>query len=177
MRAPFKTIKSDYVNKTLNIALDMNADWRNTSHIQEAVWNFIYCSLDDEARADKISMVSTELVENAIKYGEARPRDSEAVKFSLKADVDKIVVEVRNRVKTGEYGEHVRRLDETIQWIRGFENPFEAYMKRLYLAARSTEEESCLGMARMAYEAEALLDFAENENEQITVQAVIPLAS
>ena len=58
-----------------------------------------------------------------------------------------------------------------------FENPFEAYMKRLYLAARSTEEESCLGMARMAYEAEALLDFAENENEQITVQAVIPLAS
>ena len=160
--------------KMLNLNVAMNANWENTGYIQEATWNLISCTINDETRAHSISMICTELVENAVKYGDSDYQGKDAIKFNMKGSESEIIIEVKNKIKD-EQEANVRRLDETIQWIRGYQNPFEAYMDRLYWAAKSTGDESMMGMVRMAYEGQAILDFYLNENNEIAISATVQL--
>jgi hypothetical protein len=68
----------------------------------------------------------------------------------------------------------MKRLDFIIQWIRSYQAPFQAYLERLKLvAARDlTDDESGLGLVRIAYEGEAVVDFYVDENEDLTISAV-----
>ena len=162
------------MKRTIQIGLEMRSDWKNTSRVQEGVWNLVNSSLDDESRADSISMVSAELLENAIKYGDKNQGGNTLIFFNLRGNEDEIIVEVKNKIHEGADND-IRSLDETIQWIRGYQNPFEAYLERLYSVARAPGGESRMGMFRMAYEASAILDFFVNENDEISVSATIPL--
>jgi hypothetical protein len=83
------------------------------------------------------------------------------------------VVEVKNQIKDSEL-EHLRRLDAKIQWIRGYQNPFEAYVEKLKEISNKTlaEGESGLGLVRIAYEGQSILDFYVNENNLLAVSAV-----
>lgn len=156
-----------------NITLCMSYKWENTQLIQEAVWNIVQCVMNDEKKSSSISMVSTELVENAVKYGDHDYVGEDAILFSLIGNNEEVIVEVKN--KTKENGEHIRRMDETIQWIRGYQNPFEAYVERLKSVSKSKSGESILGMARIAYEGNGILDFFVDDNNRVSVSATIPL--
>ena len=87
-----------------------------------------------------------------------------------------ITVEVMNPVdETAE--NHLKNLDRTIQWIRGYQDPFEAYVERVKDVSKKplSNEESGLGLVRMAYEGKAILDFFVGEDNILNVSAVSDL--
>jgi hypothetical protein len=123
---------------------------------------------EDEAYA--LSMVAQELLENAVKYG--ANRGEEPLRLGLHVAREDVTVEVKSRV--GVDDEHLRRFDETIQWIRGFQDPFEAYVERMKIvsALPYAPGQSGLGLARIAYEGRCVLDFYVDDTNTLAVSAI-----
>jgi len=122
----------------------------------------------DEAYA--LAMVSQELLENAVKYGAFGPGDS--VQLQVWLDGDEVTVEVRSKV--GVDDAHLRRFDQTVQWIRSFQDPFEAYVERLKAVSAQpyAHGQSGLGLTRIAYEGRCALDFYVDAANVLAVSAV-----
>jgi len=121
------------------------------------------------------TMVISELIENGIKYGNFKlPKDKVEVEIHRNRNI--ITVEVINPVDqfNDATHDHLVKLDKTIQWIRGYQDPFEAYVEKLKEVSRRplTDEESGLGLVRIAYEGQAILDFFVGEEGSINVSAV-----
>ena len=119
-----------------------------------------------------LTMVICELLENGMKYGSCEPRATH-VKLQIELTDEDATVEVINAFGD-EAKPHLRRLDRRIQWIRGFQDPFEAYVERLREVARRPleDDESGLGLVRIAYEGNAILDFVVAEDGYLNVSAV-----
>jgi hypothetical protein len=119
--------------------------------------------------AHLLTMAAQELLENAVKYGGA----GEAARMALSLEVSSGGVTIEVRSLAGEDG-HLDRLDDTIQWIRGFQDPFEAYLERLkqVSAGPFRPGESGLGLTRVAYEAGCVLDFYVDAEGQLCISAI-----
>lgn len=119
-----------------------------------------------------LCMVSQELLENAVKYG-AYPAGEGAIDLEVRTAAREVTIEVRSPVSADSSGQ-LKRLDGTIQWIRGFQTPFEAYVERLKAVSAQpyTPGESGLGLVRIAYEGQCILDFFVNENDLLAISAV-----
>jgi hypothetical protein len=151
------------------LELELPSDW----YAVKAVWEPCRAMLRDaglaEDEAYALAMVSQELLENAVKYG---ARDAGQIALSLRVEREDVVVEVRSRV--GVDDEHLRAFDRTVQWIRGHQHPFEAYVERLkQLSVRPyVPGQSGLGLARIAYEGRCALDFYVDAGSTLAVSAV-----
>ncbi len=123
---------------------------------------------DDETY--QLAMVAQELLENAVKYGAFRR--SERIGLGISATEEDVIVEVKSRV--GVDDAHLRRFDQTIQWIRGFQDPFEAYVERMKIVSAQpySHGESGLGLTRIAYEGRSVIDFYVDEENVLAVCAV-----
>jgi hypothetical protein len=123
---------------------------------------------DDEAY--QLAMVAQELLENAVKYG-AFAR-GERIALAVRVGAGEVTVEVKSRALSDDA--NLRRFDHTVQWIRGFHDPFEAYVERLkQVSARPyAHGESGLGLTRIAYEGRCALDFYMDEGNVLAVSAV-----
>lgn len=123
---------------------------------------------DDETY--QLAMVAQELLENAVKYG-AFGR-GERIALGISTAVEDVIVEVKSRV--GVDDAHLRRFDQTIQWIRGFQDPFEAYVERMKIVSAQpySHGESGLGLTRIAYEGRSVIDFYVDESNVLAVCAV-----
>jgi hypothetical protein len=119
--------------------------------------------------AHLLTMAAQELLENAVKYG--GPGQPPRMALSLEVSAAGVTIEVK--APAGEEG-HLERLDETIQWIRGYQDPFEAYLERLkqVSAGPFRPGESGLGLTRVAYEAGCVLDFYVDADGQLCISAI-----
>ena len=124
---------------------------------------------DDEAYA--LCMVTQELLENAVKYGDW-VGEAGQLELAVRAAADEVTVEVKNPVL--EDAGALRQFDLAIQWIRGHQDPFEAYIEKMKLVA--TEDygagKSGLGLTRIAYEGRCLIDFYVDASSRLAVSAV-----
>lgn len=118
----------------------------------------------------QIAMVAQELLENAVKYGAFGK--GERILLGVRAAEEDVIVEVKNRV--GVDDAHLSRFDRTIQWIRGFQDPFEAYVERMKLVSAQpySHGESGLGLTRIAYEGRSIIDFYVDDENVLAVSAV-----
>ena len=117
-------------------------------------------------------MVISELIENSIKYGDfSLPENEVTLNINLYENI--ITIEVINPIDDSIFS-HLKKLDKTIQWIRGYQDPFEAYVERLKEVSKKPfrDEESELGLVRIAYEGKAIIDFFVGEDETLNVSAV-----
>jgi hypothetical protein len=121
---------------------------------------------------DAITMVSSELVENGMKYGSFKDSE-ESLTFNLNIVEKNVIVEVTHPTSASA-ASHLRRLDKTIQWIRGFQDPFQAYLEKLKEVARRPigDNESGLGLVRIAYEGKSIIDFFVAEDNALNVSAI-----
>lgn len=118
-----------------------------------------------------LCMVARELLENAVKYG--RYADGgPPVDLSIEAGPREVIVEVKSPV--GVDSEELHEFDRTIQWIRGFQDPFEAYVERLKLASAQAfgAARGGLGLARIAHEGRCAVDFYVDATNTLAVSAV-----
>lgn len=126
---------------------------------------------DEEAYA--LTMSAQELLENAVKYGAWNRASGADILLTLEVDRRTATIEVQSPVGE-EDDQSLRKLDDTIQWIRGFQSPFEAYVERLKQVSAQpyVEGESGLGLTRIAYEGRCLLDFYVTPDQRLAMSAV-----
>jgi len=117
-----------------------------------------------------LCMSAQELLENAVKYGNFHPGDE--IHLTVEVGPRAVTVEVRSPVY--EDAERLQRLDDTIQWIRGYQNPFEAYVEKMKEVSSQpyTPGQSGLGLTRIAYEGQCILDFYVDDTNTLAVSAV-----
>ena len=160
-----------------DLRLDVSNDWGEVERVNHEVHQFLAeCKLDGH-EVDTFTMVACELVENSIKYGDptgARGRDHE---LTVTVRGQDITVLVRNPIGS-ESGFHLEELDRTLQWIRGFQDPFQAYIERVREISRepASRGKSGLGIVRIAYEARAAIDFVVGDDDMLAVSAVAKAA-
>lgn len=154
------------------LSVDLKPEWSELDKISDLLEVFLDQASFTRDDFDAVKMVTTELVENGIKYGYF-PTPESNIRLTLKKKKNRILIEVKNKIKDSEL-EHLRRLDSKIQWIRGYQNPFEAYVEKLkeISSKKLKEGESGLGLVRIAYEGQSILDFYVNENNLLAVSAV-----
>jgi hypothetical protein len=118
-----------------------------------------------------LCMVVRELLENAVKYGRFAD-GAPPIDLLVEVGAREVIVEVKNPV--GVDSEHLREFDRAVQWIRGFQDPFEAYVDRLKIASAQAwgSGKSGLGLTRIAYEGRCVLDFYVDATNTLAVSAV-----
>jgi len=157
------------------LELSITSDWGKIAGINENILVFLEsCELPAES-ANRYAMVACELTENAIKYGSFEEACS-SISLCIKVGPRDISIEVTNHIGGGSH-EYLRELDRTIQWIRGFQDPFEAYLERMQAISRESmdADRSGLGLVRITYEGRAALDFFIGDERTLSVSAVSEL--
>lgn len=142
-----------------SIDLPVRNDWRNVDVIRSSVQNCFSAVFIDVAGCHALSMVTGELLENAIKYGHWRQREQVfRLRISGDASVAQVVVENPCTQESG----HVERLQRSIEWIRSFPTAADAYRARLREIADLVDTGGTrqLGLVRVAYEGNGALSAA-----------------
>lgn len=153
------------------LILNIKPSWDEIEQVRNTCGDFLHKQNMSQSVIDAITMVTSELVENAIKYGTFG--ETESVGISITVSNRIIIVEVRNPIDATGIP-YLRHLDETIQWIRGYQDPFESYIIKLrQISTKSLHDpESGLGLVRISFEGRSILDFYVNENNILNVSAV-----
>jgi len=147
-----------------SLHLDIIPDWEEINKLRDSCIPFLETHGLSTDLIHSLTMILSELVENSIKYGDFKGPKS---KIFILMDIGKdfITIEVNNPVDP-KRANHLQRLDKTIQWIRGYQDSFQAYIEKLKEISRKPleDEESGLGLTRIAYEGKAILDFFVMDN-------------
>jgi hypothetical protein len=116
--------------------------------------------------------ILTGLIKNSIKYANFRPSANE-IAVSLQIDKRTCTIEVKNPVDET-CSDRLRELDNTIRFIRGYQDPYEAYsIKRAEVAAQaSIIDANDLGLVKIACEGGAVIDFYVSEDNFLNLSAV-----
>lgn len=154
------------------LQLTVRPQWEDTDAARTQAVSFLRGHAFGEATIQATQMVMCELTLNATRYG-AFHQTPRPVSIAITVQGTTVTVEVRSPVASPN-DEHLRRLDRAVQWIRGFQNPFEAYVERLKeVSAKSIESsDNGLGLVRIAYEGQSILDFFMPEQNVLSVSAV-----
>ncbi len=157
---------------TTELELVVPSDWEEMERVYQAASDFLESrNLSSEALF-RYTMVICELVENGMKYGYFR-NHNDAVAVRVNVSEKTITVQVTNPVgKTTKA--YLDELDRTIQWVRSFQDPYEAYLYRMKAISREPPDasKSGLGIVRITYEGRAALDFYLEEDNMLSVSAV-----
>jgi hypothetical protein len=117
-------------------------------------------------------MILKELIKNGIKYGKFSATAKE-INVRIHIAEKNFTIEVRNPVDDT-CSEQLKELDKTIQFIRGYQDPYEPYaiMRGKVSNNYLNEKSRGLGLAQIAYEGKALLDFFVTEDNILNITAV-----
>ena len=113
-----------------------------------------------------------ELINSGINYGQFTPSENEII-VNIFISEKTITLEVKNPVDDTCI-DRLQELEKTIQLIRGYIDPFEPYLiKQREVAKNSSTQASYeLGLAKIAYEGGAMLDFFVGDDNFMQLFAV-----
>ena len=113
-----------------------------------------------------------ELINSGKKIGNQNASENE-ISVLLLIDNDTIIAEISRPVHESSFGQ-LDELDKTIQWIRGYQDPFEAYatIRNDFAENPGNRAPNGCGLARIAYEAGAIVDFYVSEDNILNLSAV-----
>lgn len=163
--------------ETFSFSLDLPVrnEWRNVELLRTSVENCFQAVFADVDGKSAISMVTGELLENALKYGDWDSiAGRKAFRLRVDGDRDRAVVMVQNPIRPGDPG--LQEVLATVAWIRTFKNPGDAYRARLLEIAQAEGEvgPSRLGLVRVAYEGNCTVE-AEVDGATLTITARMAL--
>ena len=127
------------------IELAFGPRWKYIAVVRGFVQNFLAVSLADDAKADKIAMAASELLENAVKYA-----NGEETKVSMTVTPDKaraMTISVSNKATP----DSIKTVKELFAKVMAGD-PLEAYVAMMREAATRSDGKSQLGLVRIRYE-------------------------
>jgi two-component sensor histidine kinase len=149
---------------SFSIDLPVRSDWANVDLLRTSVQNCFTAVFSDIDGCQALAMVTGELLENAIKYGDWSGDDGGAFRLRVWGEgvrgapgARSAHVQVESPVKPGDT--HAAELLETLKWIAGFPSAREAYRAKLLEIAADPGDlsRSRLGLVRIAYEGSCTL--------------------
>jgi len=162
-------VKAEAQDKCIKLLI--KPDWSEIAASRIETRKFLEKNLFQKNHIARLEMVASELMENAIKYG-YYPEKNESIEYSVEIGNTGVILEVKHKIIPDDM--NLQIFDSRIQWIRSFQDPFQAYVERLkYVSEKSfADAESGLGLARIAYEGHSIIDFYLSENNILAVSAV-----
>jgi hypothetical protein len=112
------------------------------------------------------------LVETAVQLDDVRNDDVELT-IHIFIEQKSVTVEVRKQVSLSSYV-MLEELDKAIQWIRGYQSPLDPYITELKEISSKSQKSQTIahGLAKLAYETEAVLDFYVTENSILNLSSI-----
>lgn len=133
------------------IQLSFGPRWKYIAVVRGFVQNFLAVSLSDDAKADKIAMAASELLENAVKYATG---EETKVSMAVHPTAGKVMsISVSNKASP-EAIQGVRQMYDKV--MTG--DPLEAYVAQMREAATRNDGKSQLGLVRIRYETGCHMD-------------------
>lgn len=156
----FKNVKNGFIE------MIFGPRWTYIATVRTFLQNFLSITLADNKWADVISMAASELLENAVKYA-----SDEGTKISVehKKDTNKLFLHVENFSSP----ENIKVLMSEVERINNGE-PQEVYLMKMQEAALRTDGGSQLGLARIRYESNALIQ-VDVDGDLIKVTVIFDL--
>ena len=153
------------------IDLPVRTEWKNIDLVSTGVRDCFQAV--DLARDDyqTLAIIVAELLENAMKYGcwDGRCRPS-FLRLRIDEGPDSTLVTVENPVDPG--SRNIEELRETIAWIKSYPTAEQAYHARLLeIAMGSPEDQSRLGLVRVAFEGDCSLEASVSADHVVRVCA------
>lgn len=155
-----------------SMKLTVKPNWEEIEEVRNSSGEFFKSHGFSGDVVNALTMVISELIENGIKYGNFKVPENEVI-LTIHIGSRVVTVEVVNPVDETAR-DHLKRLDRTIQWIRGYQDPFQAYTERIRAVSKRPllDKESGLGLVRIAYEGKSILDFFVGDDNILNVSAV-----
>jgi hypothetical protein len=156
-----------------SIDLTVRNEWKNVDLLRTSVQNCFVAVFADMDGCHAIAMVTGELLENALKYGNWVSGDRAMFRLRVVGNAGNIEVSVQNPLKPDDTNAHT--LMSSIEWINSFAKPEQAYRARMLQIAQDESTEaspSQLGLVRIAFEGNCRLS-AKVEKGTVTVSALL----
>ena len=156
-----------------SIDVPVRNDWRNVDLMRSSIQSCFTAVFRDLDGCHAMSMVTGELLENAMKYGQWGGGTEQVFRLRITGDASHATIVVENPASRA--SGHVDRLHQSIEWIRSFANPRDAYRARLReIADQDANQSRQLGLVRVAYEGNGVLG-AAFDGSIVTVTVEIDL--
>jgi hypothetical protein len=156
-----------------SIDLTVRNEWKNVDLLRTSVQNCFIAVFADLDGCHAIAMVTGELLENALKYGNWASGDRAMFRLRVVGNAGNIEVSVQNPLKPDDL--NAPTLVHSIEWINSFPKPEAAYRARMLQIGEDESAEatpSRLGLARIAFEGNCRLS-AKIDNGAVTVSALL----
>lgn len=116
-------------------------------------------------------MILDELVQIGSNFGNIASSKNK-IRVQINIDENAVYIEVSKPIDAKDI-KKIENLDKTIQFIRGFQDPFEAYQKmNTATVLKNFNGFNGLSVAKIAYKGKALVDFFVNDNNILNLSAV-----
>ena len=117
-------------------------------------------------------MIIKGLIETAVQLDDVRNDDGELT-IQIFIEQKSVTVEVRKQVSQSSYV-MLEELDKAIQWIRGHQSPLDPYITEFKEISSKSQKSQTIahGLAKLAYETEAVLDFYVTESSILNLSAI-----
>ena len=118
-------------------------DWRVLRDLRTFVGKLVTSVIESDDLAARVSMVVTELAENAVKYS---VENASVVRLSVEPTANGIRCETENRASA----KNIKELEQTLTAVNEGD-PLEAYANAL-IAVNESDTSSRIGLARIRHE-------------------------
>jgi len=156
---------------SFHLELPIEPEWQNVDLLRLAILNCLHAVFGDPELSESVGIVTSELLENAIKYGDWGHGGARFLLLSARGSGNSVIVEVASPVRDG--SPHVANIAGTIDWIRKFPTARDAYVARMRAIAEQPDGLSRMGLVRIAYEGPCEIE-ALPESGMMRVRATIP---
>jgi hypothetical protein len=157
-----------------SIDVPIRNQWEMVDRLRSSVKSCFSAVFSETDGCETVAMVTGELLENAIKYGDWSGGEQH---FQLKVwgEGRHAVISVENPVRDDDAS--VRALNEILRWMKVFPTADEAYKARLLEIAETPAGErglNRLGLVRIAYEGNCTLRAERPSPSRIRITAEVP---
>ena len=145
-----------YSHRSLDFRLEVPIapDWQNIDLLRTAILHCLAAALADTNVGAVVATITSELLENGIKYGDWTGKD--ALHVRVLADARRIAIDVASPVA---HEDHVANVRRVLDWIGSFPSAREAYVARMQAIADASEPGgSRMGLVRVACEGPCRLE-------------------
>ena len=156
-----------------SIDLTVRNEWKNVDLLRTSVQNCFIAVFADVDGCHAIAMVTGELLENALKYGNWATGERAMIRLRVVGNEGNIEVSVSNPLKLDDT--NAQQLMTSLEWINSHPTPEAAYRARMLQIAQDEsgdESPSRLGLVRIAFEGNCRLT-AKIDKGNVTVSAVL----
>lgn len=162
-------------SQSFHFSTRVGPQWNNIELLRTAVRNGAQAVFGEGDVSEVVGMITSELMENAVKYGDWRAPDRIWLRVAVVSYRRFVRIEVECPIEAG--SEHLEHLREMLRWIDSFPSPQEAFLARMHeIAERGDKDgESGMGLVRVACEGPCRFDTSLGEGGVLTVRATMDL--